>query len=123
MIISKRLLDDLSEQAKRNTRLRQSPDSRNSQEDKFQRMQNALEPGTIMTIHRHHARPKTVILLRGRVRWFFFVEEGKEAVSVVLDANRGTRLLYMEKDRWHSLECLESAALLESKDEACRSLE
>ena len=36
---------------------------------------------------------------------------------MVLDANGETRMLNVEKDRWHSLECLESGSVLfECKD-------
>ena len=55
MIIDNTILDCLTEQAKENPRLRQAMDLRNSPEDLSQRMLNALEPGTIMQIHRHHA--------------------------------------------------------------------
>lgn len=53
MIIDRKILDELSEQAKANPRLRQAMDLRNSPEDLSQRMLNALEPGTVMPIHRH----------------------------------------------------------------------
>ena len=55
MIIDKQILDGLSAQARLNPRLRQAIDLRNSPEDLSQRMLNALEPGTVMPIHRHHA--------------------------------------------------------------------
>ena len=71
MVIDKELLDNLSAQAKINPRLRQSFDLRNSAEDKSQRMLNALEPGTVMPIHRHHASSETVVILRGKIRWIF----------------------------------------------------
>lgn len=51
MIIDKKLLDDLSAQAKASPRLRQAYDLRNTSEDNSQRMLNALEPGTVMPIH------------------------------------------------------------------------
>ena len=51
MIITKEILDELTEAAKANPRLLQSMDLRNSSEDLSQRMLNALEPGTIMPIH------------------------------------------------------------------------
>ena len=54
MVITKEILDELSAKAKENPRLRQSMDLRNSPEDGSQRMLNALEPGTVMPIHRHH---------------------------------------------------------------------
>lgn len=117
MIIDKKILDELTEQAKTNPRLRQAIDLRNSPEDGSQRMLNALEPDTIMPIHRHHASSETVVILRGRIKWVFYDEKGKETESVILDANGEQRMLNVERDRWHSLVCLESGSVLyESKD-------
>ena len=53
MKITQALLDTLSEQAKASPRLRMNYDLRNSAEDQSQRMLNAIEPGTVMPIHRH----------------------------------------------------------------------
>ena len=117
MVIDNKILDDLSAQAKKNPRLRLAMDLRNGPEDLSQRMLNALEPGTVMPIHRHLASSETVTLLRGRIRWHFYDDAGKETESVVLDANGDVRCINVEKARWHSLECLESGSvLLESKD-------
>ena len=58
MIIDKKLLDDLSAQAKASPRLRQAYDLRNTPEDNSQRMLNAMEPGTVM--------PTQVILPQAR---------------------------------------------------------
>ena len=119
MVIDKQLLDNLSEQAKVNPRLRQAMDLRNSPEDLSQRMLNALEPGTVMPIHRHHAISETVVILWGKIRWMFYDENGNETENITLDANGPIRMLVAEKDRWHSLECLESGSVLyESKDGA-----
>lgn len=124
MVVDNKILDNLSEQAKANPRLRQAMDLRNSTEDLSQRMLNALEPGTIMPIHRHHASSETVVILRGRIRWIFFDENGNETERVVLDADGDLRMLNVEKDRWHSLECLESGSVLyESKDGPYRPLQ
>lgn len=123
MVIDKTILDELSEQAKVNPRLRQTMDLRNSPEDGSQRMLNALEPGTVMPIHRHHGSSETVIILRGKIRWYFYDEEGKEVENVLLDANGEVRMLNVERDRWHSLECLESAVLFETKNGAYHPLE
>ena len=51
MIISQQILDELSEKAKENPRLRQAMDLRNSPEDGSQRMLNALESGTVMQFY------------------------------------------------------------------------
>jgi cupin fold WbuC family metalloprotein len=117
MVIDQKILDELSAQAKASPRLRMSMDLRNTPEDLSQRMLNALEPRTIMPIHRHQSSSETVVILRGKIRWFFYDEKGKETERVVLDADGDLRMLNVEKDRWHSLECLESGSVLyESKD-------
>ena len=108
---------------KESPRLRLAVDLRNSSEDLSQRMLNAMEPGTVMPIHRHHASSETVVILRGRIRWLFYDESGNEMERVVLDADGDLRMLNVEKDRWHSLECLESGSVLfESKDGAYEPL-
>ena len=99
-------------------------DLRNGPEDKSQRMLNALEPGPVMPIHRHHASSETVVILRGKIRWIFYDEKGEETERVVHDADGDLRMLNVEKDRWHSLECLESGSVLfECKDGAYHPLE
>lgn len=124
MIIDKVILEDLSAQAKASPRLRQNLDLRNSPDDQSQRMLNALEPGTVMPIHRHHASSETVVILRGRIQWVFYDEAGNEIERVTLDANGEHRMLNVEKDRWHSLVCLEEGSVLfESKDGAYQPLE
>ena len=124
MIIDNKLLDELTEQAKASLRLRQSFDLRNTPEDNSQRMLNALEPGTVMPIHRHLNSSETVVLLRGKICWHFYDDAGHETESVVLDANGDIRCINVEKARWHSLECLaEGSVLFESKDGAYKPLE
>ena len=117
MVITKEILDELSAKAKENPRLRQSYDLRNTPEDGSQRMLNALEPGTVMPIHRHLSSSETVVILRGRICWHFYDDTGNETGSVVLDAEGDVRCLNVEKGRWHSLECLATGSvLMECKD-------
>lgn len=124
MIIDNKLLDELTEQAKASPRLRCNLDLRNTPEDNSQRMLNALEPGTVMPIHRHLASSETVVLLRGKICWHFYDDTGNKTESVVLDANGDIRCINVEKARWHSLECLaEGSVLFESKDGAYKPLE
>ena len=129
MVITKEILDELTEKAKESPRLRCNLDLRNSTDDKSQRMLNALEPGTVMPIHRHHASSETVVILRGKIKWVFFddndnLNPNKPTEEVILDANGELRMLNVEHDRWHSLECLESGSVLyESKDGPYHPLE
>ncbi len=123
MVVDKELLDYLSAQAKASPRLRINLDLRNSPEDGSQRMLNALEPGTVMPIHRHRASSETVVIIRGKIQWVFYDDDGNETERVTLDANGELRCLNVEKGRWHSLECLESGSVLfECKDGAYQPL-
>ena len=124
MVVDKKILDELTAKAKENPRLRCNLDMRNSADDQSQRMLNALEPGTVMPIHRHLASSETVIILRGRIRWLFYDEQDRITESTELWSDGDLRMLNVEKGRWHSLECLESGSVLfEAKDGAYHPLE
>ena len=124
MVVDNKILDELTAKAKDNPRLRCNLDMRNSADDQSQRMLNALEPGTVMPIHRHLASSETVIILRGRIRWLFYDEQGRITESTELWSDGDVRMLNVEKGRWHSLECLESGSVLfEAKDGPYHPLE
>ena len=124
MVVDEKILDELTAKAKENSRLRCNLDMRNSADDQSQRMLNALEPGTVMPIHRHLASSETVIILRGRIRWLFYDEQGRITESTELWSDGDVRMLNVEKGRWHSLECLETGSVLfESKDGPYHPLE
>lgn len=72
--ITQALMDSLTEQAKASPRLRMSLDLRNSADDKSQRMLNAIEPGSVLPIHRHRNTSETVVCLRGKLVWEFYDE-------------------------------------------------
>lgn len=119
MIINSDFLDLLTAKAKANPRLRQNYDLRNSENDGSQRMLNAIEPGTVMPIHRHPNTSTTVIIIRGRIRQNFYDDNGTLSESVILDAEGGIRVIQIEQGRWHNLESLESGTILfEAKDGA-----
>ena len=119
MIINQNLLDDLSAQAKANPRLRQNYDLRNSENDLSQRMLNAIEPGTVMPIHRHPHTSTTVIIIRGRMRQNFYDDNGVLTESVILDSEGDIRAVQIEQGRWHNLESLQSGTIpFEAKDDA-----
>ena len=65
--ITQAILDDLTAQAKASPRLRMNLDLRNSADDTSQRMLNAIEPGSVVPIHRHRKSSETVVCLRGRL--------------------------------------------------------
>ena len=122
MVIDKKILDELTAKAKENPRLRQSLDLRNSADDQSQRMLNALEPGTVMPIHRHKGSSETCVCIRGHFEEYFYDEQGN--LTDTIDMNPGGVVLNIEKGQWHSLKCLESGTVLfEAKDGAYAPLE
>ena len=118
MKIDKELLDNLTKQAKVSPRLRMNLDLRNSAEDKSQRMLNALEPGTIVPVHRHRFSSETVVCLRGHLRELFYDENGEKVVEVVdLVAGGDCCALNIPLGMWHTVEVLESGTvIMEVKD-------
>jgi len=119
MVITQELLDSLSVRAKASPRLRMNLDLRNGPGDRSQRMLNALEPGTVLPIHRHRQSSETVAVLRGRVKWLYFDDDGKQTDSFVVEAGGDICALCVPKGQWHSLECLASGSvILETKDGA-----
>ena len=124
MLLNTELLDKLSAQAKASPRLRMNFDLRNTSDDQSQRMLNALEPGTIMPIHRHRGSSETVVVLRGKVKWLYYDESGKLTDTFIVAPNSDLCGLSVPKGQWHSLECMESGTvILEAKDGAYSPLE
>ncbi len=115
MIIDQSTLDDLTAQAKASPRLRMNMDLRNSPEDQSQRMLNAIEPGTILPIHRHRTSSETVVCLRGHFEEYFYDAEGR--LTDTIDMVPGGMVINIPIGRWHNLKSLESGTvLLEVKD-------
>lgn len=115
MKITKEILDNLTDQAKASPRLRMNYDLRNSSEDQSQRMLNALEPDTVLPIHRHRTTSETVVCIRGHFEEYFYDNQGN--LTETIDMVPGGIVLNIEADQWHSLKCLESGTvLLEIKD-------
>ena len=122
MIINDRVLNELSSKAKLSPRLRQNLDLRNSDKDSSQRMLNALEPGTVLPIHRHKSSSETCVCVRGHFEEYIYDENGN--LTETVDMFPGGPILNIEAGQWHSLKCLESGTiLLEAKDGAYRPLE
>ena len=122
MIITQETLDELTIKAKALERLRANLDLRNSPEDQSQRMLNALEPGTVLPIHRHKGSSETCICIRGHFEEYFYDNNGN--LTDTIDMLPGGVVLNIEKGQWHSLKCLESGTVLfEAKDGAYRPLE
>ncbi len=118
MKITQTTLDNLTEQAKSSPRLRMNMDLRNSPEDKSQRMLNAIEPGSVLPIHRHMKSSETVVCLRGRLVWEFYDELERICTETVeLTPNGPVVALNILIGEWHTVKALESGSvILECRD-------
>jgi len=117
MLISTAALDELTAQAKASPRLRMNFDLRNSPNDQSQRMLNALEPGTVMPIHRHRHSSETVVVLRGKVKWVYYNDKKEVTDTFIVAPGSDLVGLSVPMGQWHSLECLETGTVIfESKD-------
>ena len=125
------LLDNLTAQAKESPRLRMNLDLRNSDADSSQRMLNAIEPGSVVPIHRHQKTSETVVVLRGRMVEEYYDDAGVLVESFVLgdchvaDAPRNDVLDFAPRNdvpmayalnipagQWHTLRALESGTVI-----------
>ena len=123
MKIDNQLLDTLSAQAKANPRLRQSYDLRTTPEDQSQRILNAVEPGTILPIHRHRGSTETIVVLRGKVVQHYYDDNGNKTASYELAPNSAQVGMSVPVGQWHALESLEEGSVIfECKDGAYQPL-
>lgn len=122
--IDNALLDSLTEQAKASPRLRMNYDLRNSSEDTSQRMLNAIEPGSLVPIHRHQKTSETVVVLRGRVVEEFYDELQRICSATYEVSTDGpVSALNIPAGQWHTLRSLESGTvILEVKDGAYKPI-
>ena len=99
-------------------------------------MLNAIEPGSVVPIHRHRKTSETVVVLRGRVVEEYYSSEGLVEASYELAAGGDARsesgmteresgmtevsfALNIPAGQWHTLRALESGTvILEMKDGA-----
>ena len=117
MVLTAEILDALSAKAKTNERLRMNYDLRTSPDDQSQRMLNAMEPGTVLPIHRHTTTCETIVMMRGSIKEMFYDDKGNLTESVVLKAGTEPSAMNIPKGVWHNLECLEPGTILfEAKD-------
>lgn len=131
--INKEFLESLLSQAKDNPRLRQNYDLRTCEEDKSQRMLNALLPDTEVVIHRHPNSSESVVCLCGRMdvvvydEVVTYVQDGEdkkrkvsynETERISLAPVEGKFGCSIPKGAWHTVEVFEPSVIFEAKDRA-----
>ena len=112
MLIDEHFLNMVSAQAKASPRLRMNYNFHQSLEDKCHRMLNAVEPGTVVSIHRHPTKDESFVILRGKVRVTTHHDDGSIIEDVVLSQESGNYGVDIPTNVWHMLESLESRCYL-----------
>lgn len=119
MKIDKDLLNSLTEKAKASERLRMNLDLRTSAEDGSQRMLNALEPDTVLPIHRHRFSTETVVMVRGSLEEIFYNNNGEITETILMQAGGECPALQIPAGQWHTVKVLEPGTVIfEAKDGA-----
>ena len=111
-VIDEELLNEVSERAKSSPRLRMNYNFHQSLDDKCHRFLNAVEPGTVVPIHRHPTKDESFVILRGKVRVTTHNDDGTVIESVVLCPEEGRYGVNIPKGVWHNLESLESGSVI-----------
>lgn len=125
MKITQVMLNSLTEQAKASERLRMNLDLRNSDTDGSQRMLNAIEPGSILPIHRHQKTSETMVCLRGKLRVEYYDELERICTdSFIIELGGSNVAVSIPIGVWHTVHALESGTcILEMKDGAYEPLQ
>ena len=142
--INDNLLAALHLQAAASERKRMHYDLRTTPEDSSQRMLNALEGGTKVSIHRHLDTTETMVCLQGCLDVVFYdlrpnedcggpvmgdcgtvIAEGMETnlferYRVRLSPREGKYGVQIPLGAWHSVEVYEPSTIFEAKDGAYR---
>ena len=113
MKITQAILDDLTTKAKASPRRRMNMDLRNSIDDQSQRMLNAIEPESVVPIHRHQKSAETVVCLRGRVVEEYYDELERICTErIELSPNGPVVALNIPAGQWHTVLALESGTVI-----------
>lgn len=112
MIFDDEFLDTLTEQAKQSPRLRMHYDLRDTVNDPCMRMLNALEPETVVPIHKHSETSEDVICIWGCVEEVLYDAEGNEMERYRLQLGTECMACHVPMDQYHTCISLESGSVI-----------
>ena len=116
-LIDKSLLDTVTSGAKESNRLRMNYNFHDSLDAPCQRLLNALEPETIVPIHRHQHTSETYILLRGKLKMMFYNDQKEVIEETILSPDSANYGIHIPAGVWHAMEVLASGTVIfETKD-------
>lgn len=118
MKLTQAILDKLTEEAMASERLRMNLDLRDTDSDGSQRMLNAIEPGSVLPIHRHQKTSETMVCLRGKLLVEYYDELERICTeSFVIEPGGANVAVSIPMGQWHTVHALESGTcILEMKN-------
>ncbi len=111
-IIDDTLLNRISEEAAGNERLRKNFNLHSSLDDKVQRLLNALEPGTILPVHRHQHTDETYFIVRGKLNVKFYDDNKLLIEEVELNPVNGKYGISIPAGKWHTVDVKEKGTVI-----------
>lgn len=112
MYIDHEFLDNLTEKACENQRLRINHNLHESLEDPVQRLFNAMEPGTVLPIHRHVDTAETYLVVRGALKVLVYAPDGTLTEERELNPAKGNYGAHVPAGQWHTVEILEKGTVI-----------
>lgn len=112
LVIDDDLLNKVSNEAKTTPRMRKNYNFHQRLDEKCHRFLNALEPETVIDIHRHPSKDETFILLRGKVAVLTYSDDGNVIEKVDLSLEEGQYGVNIPKGVWHKVESLVTGSVI-----------
>ena len=112
MVIDKVFLDRLTEKAKASPRKRMHYDLRDDENDLSMRMLNAMEPETVIPIHRHNETTEEIVVLRGEVEEILYDDQGNEQEHYYLKAGGDAMACRVPIGQYHTCRSLKSGTVI-----------
>jgi cupin fold WbuC family metalloprotein len=110
-ILDDHLLDNLSQQAKKNPRLRQNFNLHESLNDTCHRLLNAMEPGSYIRPHRHPQKQEGFVGVRGLLAVLTFGDQGEVLETVQFGPRESVVGVDISTGTWHTIVSLASGSI------------
>jgi len=111
-IIDKGLYDSLTLAAANNERLRMNFNLHATLGDAVQRLLNALEPGTVLPIHRHKHTDETYFVLRGALNLLVYNNDKTLVEKIELSAKSERYGAVIPAGAWHTVDVIEKGTII-----------
>ena len=110
--IDNNLLDIVSKQAKESQRLRMNFNLHERLDSPVQRLLNAMEPGTVLPVHRHRHTDETYIVLRGAIKLMIYNDNKTNIENHILDPCEGNYGFNIPAGTFHNVEVLDKGTVI-----------